>query len=181
MLKPQDIVILLKIAAMGETPWRYDSLAKELYMSASEVHAGFKPTWPMGKASNLFSRPLKNSLLTGFGAYLPGTLKGGRLKKIPQVRPPFPFDAYTRILSPIADEDGGGFLMTFPDLPGCMSDGATEKEALVNGKDAFLSWVAARVDQGKIIPPPKTKPVEFVDADASGKYEKDVQKHRSDA
>lgn len=90
------------------------------------------------------------------------------MKKIPQVRPPFPFDAYTRILSPIADEDGGGFLMTFPDLPGCMSDGATDKEALMNGKDAFLSWVAARVDQGKIIPPPKTKPVEFVDADALG-------------
>ena len=42
MLKPQDIVILLKIAAMGEATWRYDSLAKELHMSASEVHAGFK-------------------------------------------------------------------------------------------------------------------------------------------
>ena len=42
MLKPQDIVILLKIAAMGEVPWRYDFLARELGMSASEVHAGFK-------------------------------------------------------------------------------------------------------------------------------------------
>ena len=27
---------------MGEATWRYDSLAKELHMSASEVHAGFK-------------------------------------------------------------------------------------------------------------------------------------------
>jgi len=42
MLKPQDIVILLKIAAMGDSPWRYDVLAKDLCMSASEVHAGFK-------------------------------------------------------------------------------------------------------------------------------------------
>lgn len=42
MLKPQDVVILLKIAAMGDAPWRYDELAKELCMSASEVHAGFK-------------------------------------------------------------------------------------------------------------------------------------------
>ena len=42
MLKPQDIVILLKIAAMGATNWRYDALANELCMSASEVHAGFK-------------------------------------------------------------------------------------------------------------------------------------------
>jgi len=42
MLKPQDVVILLKIAAMGITDWRYDALARELCMSASEVHAGFK-------------------------------------------------------------------------------------------------------------------------------------------
>ncbi|MBF0548439.1 MAG: hypothetical protein HQM08_28650 [Candidatus Riflebacteria bacterium] len=42
MLKPQDIVILLKIIARGDLPWRYDFLAKELCMSASEVHAGFK-------------------------------------------------------------------------------------------------------------------------------------------
>ena len=41
MLKPQDILILLKLAARGEEPWRYDLLAKELGMSASEVHAGF--------------------------------------------------------------------------------------------------------------------------------------------
>lgn len=92
------------------------------------------------------------------------------MKKIPQVRPPYPFDAYSRMLSPIAEEDGGGFLITFPDLPGCMSDGATEKEALANGKDAFLSWVSARVDQGKAIPKPQTKPVEFVEADASGRF-----------
>lgn len=42
MLKPQDIVILLKIAANGATPWRYETMAKDLGMSSSEVHAGFK-------------------------------------------------------------------------------------------------------------------------------------------
>lgn len=42
MLKPQDIVILLKLAARGDTPWQYDTIAKELCMSASETHAGFK-------------------------------------------------------------------------------------------------------------------------------------------
>lgn len=26
---------------------------------------------------------------------------------------------------PLAEEDGGGFLATFPDLPGCMADGET--------------------------------------------------------
>lgn len=44
MLKPQDIVILLKLVskAAANSPWNFASLAKELCMSSSEVHAGFK-------------------------------------------------------------------------------------------------------------------------------------------
>uniref|UniRef100_A0A831XEX5 Uncharacterized protein n=1 Tax=Geobacter metallireducens TaxID=28232 RepID=A0A831XEX5_GEOME len=42
VLKPQDIVILLKLVAMGNGGWTYSSLAHELFMSASEVHAGIK-------------------------------------------------------------------------------------------------------------------------------------------
>jgi len=71
------------------------------------------------------------------------------MKKIAKVQPPFEFNAYTRVISHLSEEDGGGFLITFPDLPGCMSDGDTEEEALENGKDAFLAWVAARMDMGK--------------------------------
>jgi len=41
-LKPQDIVILLKLAALGADPWTYGGLAQELNMSPSEVHAGIK-------------------------------------------------------------------------------------------------------------------------------------------
>jgi len=55
-------------------------------------------------------------------------------------------------------EDGGGYLITFPDLPGCMSDGETEAEAVANGRDAFESWVSARVDTGKSIPEPTYHP-----------------------
>ena len=32
----------------------------------------------------------------------------------------------------LADSDGGGYLATVPDLPGCMSDGETPEEALKN-------------------------------------------------
>jgi len=92
------------------------------------------------------------------------------MKKIVKVQPPFAFDEYTRVLSRLSEEDGGGFLITFPDLPGCMSDGDTEEEALENGKDAFISWVSARMDQGKSIPEPKTKPVDYVAADVSGRF-----------
>jgi hypothetical protein len=44
MLKPQDVVIVLKLVAKAaaNSPWNFASLAKELCMSSSEVHAGFK-------------------------------------------------------------------------------------------------------------------------------------------
>ncbi|PWK47902.1 hypothetical protein [Pleionea mediterranea] len=38
-LKPQDILFLLKLVAIGEKHWAFNSLAVELGMSASEVHA----------------------------------------------------------------------------------------------------------------------------------------------
>ncbi|MES2388723.1 MAG: hypothetical protein V4543_12045 [Bacteroidota bacterium] len=36
-MRPQDIVILLKLVALGNKPWTYRSLAADLYMSVSEV------------------------------------------------------------------------------------------------------------------------------------------------
>jgi len=39
-LKAQDIVILLKLATIGDRPWSFSSLANELGMSPSEVHGG---------------------------------------------------------------------------------------------------------------------------------------------
>jgi len=41
-LKPQDIVILLKLVVIGDRPWSFSSLALELGMSSSEVHGGIK-------------------------------------------------------------------------------------------------------------------------------------------
>jgi len=39
MIKPQDILFLLKLIAIGKSSWTYSSLALELNMSPSEVHA----------------------------------------------------------------------------------------------------------------------------------------------
>ena len=36
---------------------------------------------------------------------------------------------YRYILKPLPEEDGGGYLIEFPDLPGCISDGETPEEA----------------------------------------------------
>jgi hypothetical protein len=42
VLKPQDVVVLLKLASRGDAAWTYPVLALELGMSASEVHASVK-------------------------------------------------------------------------------------------------------------------------------------------
>ena len=42
ILKPQDVVILLKLVALGPQPWTYQRLAVELSISQSEAHAGVR-------------------------------------------------------------------------------------------------------------------------------------------
>ncbi|MEG4294710.1 hypothetical protein Q5692_38790 [Microcoleus sp. C2C3] len=42
MLKPQDILAILKVHSWNSTNWTYSSLAQSLGMSASEVHAALE-------------------------------------------------------------------------------------------------------------------------------------------
>jgi len=42
ILKPQDVVILLKLVALGPQPWTFQRLAVELSISQSEAHAGVR-------------------------------------------------------------------------------------------------------------------------------------------
>src|ERR1035438_10911857 len=48
-------------------------------------------------------------------------------------------DKYPFTIRPLSDADGGGFLIEYPDLPGCHSDGETPEQAIVNGRDAVRS------------------------------------------
>ena len=61
---------------------------------------------------------------------------------------------YPVLVEPLAAEDGGGFSATAPDLPGCMSDGATPEEALTNVCDAIRSWIEAAQARGRVVPKP---------------------------
>ncbi len=61
---------------------------------------------------------------------------------------------YTVALEPLSDEDGGGFVATVPDLPGCMSDGGTPEEAVSNVQDAIAVWIAAAEELGRPVPKP---------------------------
>ncbi len=54
----------------------------------------------------------------------------------------------------LAESDGGGYLATVPDLPGCMSDGATPEEALANVQEAIASWIEAAKEWKQDVPKP---------------------------
>ena len=61
---------------------------------------------------------------------------------------------YPIVVEPLPMEEGGGFLATAPDLPGCMSDGATPEEAVANIQDAIVAWIEAARDLGHAVPKP---------------------------
>lgn len=61
-------------------------------------------------------------------------------------------------LRPPSDEEGGGWLITYPDLPGCMSDGETPEDAMANGKGALSAWIKAAELSGRDIPVPGELP-----------------------
>ena len=49
-LKPQDVMVLLKLVAIGDQQWAYNRLAVELGMSPSEVHSAVKRVLAAGLA-----------------------------------------------------------------------------------------------------------------------------------
>jgi antitoxin HicB len=57
-------------------------------------------------------------------------------------------------IRPLAADEGGGYLASYPDLPGCMSDGETPAEAIANAQDAAESWLATAKEFGDPIPAP---------------------------
>jgi antitoxin HicB len=61
---------------------------------------------------------------------------------------------YPIVIEPLPPEEGGGFLALVPDLPGCMSDGASPEEAVANVEDAIDTWIEAANDLGHAVPAP---------------------------
>lgn len=54
----------------------------------------------------------------------------------------------------VADVDEGGYVVSFPDLPGCLTCGNTVEEAVKNAEDAKRSWLEAAVEDGLEIKEP---------------------------
>ena len=61
---------------------------------------------------------------------------------------------YPVVLRPLSAADGGGWVGIVPDLPGCMSDGATSYDALKNAEAAIEEWKEAAKAMGRTVPHP---------------------------
>jgi antitoxin HicB len=62
-------------------------------------------------------------------------------------------DAYQFTVRPLSREEGGGYLVEYPDIPGCMSDGETPEEAIANGREALRDCLAVFRESGRKAPP----------------------------
>ena len=61
----------------------------------------------------------------------------------------YPFE-----VRPLSAEEGGGFLISYPDFLDCISDGETVEEALSNGKEALKATIAALRAKALPVPAP---------------------------
>ncbi len=46
------------------------------------------------------------------------------------------------------DKDEGGFVVSFPELPGCITCGETAESAIANALDAKKAWLEAAMEDG---------------------------------
>ena len=66
---------------------------------------------------------------------------------------------YPLTIEPLPAEDGGGFVATVPDLPGCMLDGETPEQALANVRAAIAEWIEEARALGRAVPAPSRRHV----------------------
>lgn len=50
------------------------------------------------------------------------------------------------------NEDDGSYTITYPDLPGCISEGKTLENALYMAQDALGVWLRFLLDDGQTVP-----------------------------
>ena len=60
---------------------------------------------------------------------------------------------YPAIFRPFSDKTGG-YVVEFPDLPGCVTEGKNLQEAIEMGTDAASGWILEELEEGNDIPAP---------------------------
>lgn len=48
----------------------------------------------------------------------------------------------------VEDQEEGGYVVSYPDLPGCITYGDTIEDAMNNAKDAKKAWIEAALEEG---------------------------------
>lgn len=59
-------------------------------------------------------------------------------------------------IRPLSEDEGGGYLVEFPEFPGCVADGATPEEAVEEGRDALTSYLETLKALGRPVTPAKS-------------------------
>lgn len=70
-------------------------------------------------------------------------------------------DKYQFTVRPLSKAEGGGYLIEFPDIPGCMSDGETVEEAIANGREALRDCIAVLREAGRAVPKPSVEAAQW--------------------
>jgi predicted RNase H-like HicB family nuclease len=52
-------------------------------------------------------------------------------------------EAYPCVTSSVSPEEGGGYVVSFPDIPGCLGMGDTPQEAREDARQALLACLEA--------------------------------------
>ena len=75
----------------------------------------------------------------------------------------------------IPDTAEGGYVIRFPELPGCVTCGDTMESAIKNAEDCKREWISAAIEEGIAIPEP------MPEDDYSGQFKLRIPKslHRS--
>jgi predicted RNase H-like HicB family nuclease len=66
------------------------------------------------------------------------------------------YEHYSMIIQ-WSDEDDV-YIVMVPELPGCITHGATYEVAVQQGQDAIDSWIDAQRASGRPVPPPRIYP-----------------------
>ena len=59
---------------------------------------------------------------------------------------------YPAVFRPFTDQSGG-YVVEFPDLPGCVTEGKDLEQAIEMGIDAASGWILGELEDGERIPP----------------------------
>lgn len=70
-------------------------------------------------------------------------------------------DRYQFTVRPLSKDEGGGYLVEYPDFPGCMSDGETIEEAITNGREALRDCTEVLKESGRKIPQPSVEAAQW--------------------